>query len=910
MTRQTPTPSRRPLVILALLVLALPVLLTDATAHTTFVYPENQRIAQAYPTGQMPIGHAGCDALASSWIEVPANARFVFNFGVYAYDGIGPLPRGRIETSNAAGGSVYSTWDAIDGPMALSAQNGGAVHILGATLGAPANQIQAEAVGGPSAGFWIRLTPTSVGSGSADGVFRTWGETGTEGKRAAVTQTCGGSTGTIAILYDVPPIVAGSPSPANGTYAATTIFDGSGTTSTDAHDFQNENIQSFAGDAARPYVTDLSASFIATQGCSARVSLSVGYNATSPVGSTWSTANELANITATWTTSGAVPDGAFVVNFTTGAIRPPLGVTITDYAYSAGGVTKTQSVVPYTAGNTAWFRIYGPGCPTTFRTAVKNPGYYPGGQIGYRLCPCPATANYVADSFDIARFGVTRAVAAPSAPNVTLSSNATAINVNWSATTGLVPTIGVTIWRNATVPDYGITPRAGINVPGGLWLSATANATLNDSQRWVASQIRSVGTPTPYSCAVSPLTNPYTLTAGRSYFIVYGLMMGATTTVTVTGSTTGKYWDDLVTSNWKPAPSTLSNIAPGSGAVSMAYPHDQLAYNVIRFTALATETISLTQTCPSGQGWLAGAGWNYTMGAGGRLYDVLSRQWQYAGCGGTELCYTAITLMDATAPTAPRERIAYFTRVANVTAGSGSWLDTNLTEGLAYTYAVLPYSASYVNGTLTTNATGKVELDGTLAPTLTAKGFRETAFLKWSAGGLTNATAYAVYRGTTNTSLSLLVTLPPTVRSYDDEMAPGNDFYYAVRVANATTSTGNSNVVHVAYTPPPPPLYGDNGIIYGPGGKAQLAATMKISPTALGIFYGLIYLLGFTAAGFALGASSGHGGFTATFGAIVGLVFTIVLDFFPAWLVALVAVVAGATFLLIRQVRNRSGGGY
>lgn len=187
-------------------------------------------------------------------------------------------------------------------------------------------------------------------------------------------------------------------------------------------------------------------------------------------------------------------------------------------------------------------------------------------------------------------------------------------------------------------------------------------------------------------------------------------------------------------------------------------------------------------------------------------------------------------------------------------------------------------------------------------PALTARGFREKAFLYWDAGGLSNPISFALYRGTSPDALVLYQTFAGNVRATQDPMTPGQVFFYAVRVANATQTSPNSTIVRVAYTPPPPPIYGDNGQIYG-GDKAYLAATVGISPTALGILYGIIFVVGF--AGFA--AARKPTMLMAGAGAGVGTVFSTYVGFFPAWFVAFLVVISAAIFLALRIRRGNLG---
>lgn len=187
-------------------------------------------------------------------------------------------------------------------------------------------------------------------------------------------------------------------------------------------------------------------------------------------------------------------------------------------------------------------------------------------------------------------------------------------------------------------------------------------------------------------------------------------------------------------------------------------------------------------------------------------------------------------------------------------------------------------------------------------PVLVGRGFREQAFLNWDSIGWTSPISYGLYRGSSPTTLALYKTFSASEHAYSEPMTPGQAWYYAIRVSNASGTSPYSDVVLVSYTPPPPPLYGDNGIVYG-GDKAALAAQYQISPTSLGIMYGLIYVLGFTSVGYGLGRSA----MTAGLGAGAGVIVAMVLDFFPVWLVAFIAIPSAAAFFLLRRARGGAG---
>lgn len=155
-------------------------------------------------------------------------------------------------------------------------------------------------------------------------------------------------------------------------------------------------------------------------------------------------------------------------------------------------------------------------------------------------------------------------------------------------------------------------------------------------------------------------------------------------------------------------------------------------------------------------------------------------------------------------------------------------------------------------------------------------------------------TEYRVYRSTVPGVLGGFVgnSTPPTLAFTDDTGTPREAYYYNVSAVNSVGEGPKSNQSLGVFpgSCDAAPIGGPNGAAYG-GDQAALAASLGITTTALGIWYGLVFVIGF---GLLLFVPTRHPA-GAVVGGIIGTLFDLVFEFFPPWLVVfiLMGIVAG-----------------
>lgn len=131
----------------------------------------------------------------------------------------------------------------------------------------------------------------------------------------------------------------------------------------------------------------------------------------------------------------------------------------------------------------------------------------------------------------------------------------------------------------------------------------------------------------------------------------------------------------------------------------------------------------------------------------------------------------------------------------------------------------------------------------------------------------------------------------------DSALTTNRTYNVTARNAVGTGAASNSVLCRQA----PVPLFGDSGVLYGPGGSAGLAVALGTNVTGALILYGIVVVLLFAGIGFAFFGAPG-----AAAGALLGLFIAIAAGMFPLWLILLLVVVCAAAFVLFRGAR---GGG-
>lgn len=151
------------------------------------------------------------------------------------------------------------------------------------------------------------------------------------------------------------------------------------------------------------------------------------------------------------------------------------------------------------------------------------------------------------------------------------------------------------------------------------------------------------------------------------------------------------------------------------------------------------------------------------------------------------------------------------------------------------------------------------------------------------------------------TGTSRASTLAAAAVSFSEVVAVPGAYRYSLVATNAAGSSSSSNTVTLTATSPP--LFGDNGILYGQG-RAALASSMGVGTTALDILYALFIILLLAGAGFTFYRGVGAGA-----GAFMGLAFVVAGGMLPLWVIVFFLACAVAAFLLYRRVAGGSGGG-
>lgn len=175
-----------------------------------------------------------------------------------------------------------------------------------------------------------------------------------------------------------------------------------------------------------------------------------------------------------------------------------------------------------------------------------------------------------------------------------------------------------------------------------------------------------------------------------------------------------------------------------------------------------------------------------------------------------------------------------------------------------------------------------------------------TFALNWTeSGGFPAPAAYEVSRSSpAGGNWSFLV--PPngnfTLRLFNDTFPQVNaTFSYVVRANNTVGWSAYSNVV--MFTPPEIVTIGDCGLQWGGFSQEELADLAHITPASLDILFSIIWILIGAGIGFLI---TGGGGGTS-FGAAVGVVFSIALDLIPEWAIMFVVILFAAAYFARRE---------
>jgi hypothetical protein len=284
-----------------------------------------------------------------------------------------------------------------------------------------------------------------------------------------------------------------------------------------------------------------------------------------------------------------------------------------------------------------------------------------------------------------------------------------------------------------------------------------------------------------------------------------------------------------------------------------------------------------------------------------------------AGNGNVQLSWN--TVSDATGypvyyATTPGNcgTIAHYTYLTTITGLS--YIHGGLTNGQTYYYCVGATGsggttfASEVNAT-PTNSAGSIILSG--------RAWRANAELSWTTGTYLPVVTYTLYRGNSSLNLTEYLTFNSTIQNYDDPQSPGDCWFYAVQSANGTGESPLSNVLEICYRPPPPPVFGDCGSVWGSDRtedgnlincKETLAAQVGMSTLGISVLYGVIMTLAIASGGYMAGKYVGYEWMGSLIAGIIGVAVSMIVGFFPVWLVVFVAVAGTAIILVFNRIRS------
>lgn len=230
---------------------------------------------------------------------------------------------------------------------------------------------------------------------------------------------------------------------------------------------------------------------------------------------------------------------------------------------------------------------------------------------------------------------------------------------------------------------------------------------------------------------------------------------------------------------------------------------------------------------------------------------------------------------------------------------SGSASDTNLTTRCYCVVSSFPLNTT-VQGTPT------VPLNLTVTP-----GAFEN-LLEWDPpanNGSGPVLGYNIYRQDNITMTPVLLT-SVNATSYVDRPLPcaSTAYNYSIAAFNAE-GEGDATAWSGFFVPlcRTGTLFGgENSQIYGPGGRAGLAAALGIPEVAAGFFWGMLIIIALTILGGILGTLIGFTLAGALTGAVVGLALTTLWEMIPWWATLFVVVFAAASFILLYTLRSPS----
>lgn len=171
-------------------------------------------------------------------------------------------------------------------------------------------------------------------------------------------------------------------------------------------------------------------------------------------------------------------------------------------------------------------------------------------------------------------------------------------------------------------------------------------------------------------------------------------------------------------------------------------------------------------------------------------------------------------------------------------------------------------------------------------------------------------TGYKIYRRDPTILVPTLLATIGTNTSYNDAKLPCTQAWQYAIVAFNGEGDGPSTSWSASTTPRcrNGNLFGDDGQIYGPGGKEGLGEAFGVSSDSAGILWGILVTLLLTCLGAAILASHGMMGIGAGLGGIVGGGIAFATGMFPLWLLVLVIVLCGAIGILLSLFLRPSEG--
>lgn len=233
-------------------------------------------------------------------------------------------------------------------------------------------------------------------------------------------------------------------------------------------------------------------------------------------------------------------------------------------------------------------------------------------------------------------------------------------------------------------------------------------------------------------------------------------------------------------------------------------------------------------------------------------------------------------------------------------------LPSGALSGAALTTPVSNYTSAGCGGGTLARLFDLTELTPPQNFTAIAQSFQN--YLSWDpplSNGSGPVLGYNIYREDSITETPVLYQTLNDTEFLDDNLACNNPGYnYSITAFNSfgesepTPWSGFLYPLCRSNT-----LFGENGQIFGPGGKEGLGETLGVSTTAAGMFWGIIITIGIMMLGYILFQGAG-----AVVGAIVGIALSMAWTMFPLWVVMIVIALSLAIFIVIAMLKNSSQG--